>query len=129
MATVLVIDDDDDVRKLIARALAERYDVIEASDAAAALALAADRRLDLIVCDVMMPRMSGFELVRELRARDGGNHVPIVFLTAKSGAMDVVEGINAGARAYVTKPFKLAPLVERIEKILATPRGAAGQSR
>ena len=125
MATVLVIDDDNDIRKLVARALAVRHEVLEAESGVTALALASNRKIDLVVCDVMMPRMSGFELVRELRARDGGRHFPVVFLTAKSGAMDVVEGINAGARAYVTKPFKLAPFIARIEKILGAPTPAS----
>ena len=119
MATVLVIDDDDDVRRLLARALAQTYDVLEAGDAETAFAVLASHTPDVILCDVMLPAMNGLDFVRHLRARDGGRHVPVIFLTAKTGAMDVVEGINAGARAYVAKPIKLAPLLDRIARIVA----------
>ena len=118
MATVLVIDDDDDVRRMLGRALAETYDVLEAADAEAAFQVLATHTPDVIVCDVMLPAMNGFDFVRHLRSRDGGRHIPVIFLTAKSSAADVVEGINAGARAYVTKPFKLAPLLERIARVV-----------
>jgi DNA-binding response OmpR family regulator len=120
VATVLVIDDDDDVRRLLARALAQTYDVLEAGDAEAAFEVLASHTPDLILCDVMLPAMNGLDFVRHLRARDGGRQVPVIFLTAKTSAMDVVEGINAGARAYVAKPFKLAPLLERIARIVAS---------
>lgn len=122
MATVLVVDDDDQIRTLVARALAGRHEVIEASDARSALAVLAERTPDLIVCDVMLPKVNGFALVREIRSHDLGKRVPVVFLTAKSSPMDVVEGINAGARAYVTKPFQLGAFVQRIDRILASPR-------
>ena len=117
MGTVLVVDDDDDIRRLVARALAEHHEVREARDAKEALAALEAGDPDVIVCDVMMPAETGLEFAR--RIRSAGKKIPVVFLTAKASPLDVVEGINAGARAYVTKPFKLAPLVERIDRIIA----------
>lgn len=121
---VLVIDDDDTLRTMICRALRERFNVEQASDAHQALALleAHAEVPDAIVCDVMMPGVSGFDFVKQIRATPRYSRVPIVFLTAKTGALDVIAGINAGARSYVTKPFKMSALVERLGKILDSPR-------
>jgi DNA-binding response OmpR family regulator len=117
--TVLVIEDDESVRNLVVRALSELYTTYQAGDAKAALKLLESiRPPNLILCDVMMPGMSGTELVRQLKQADAFKNVPIIFLTAKTGPLDVIEGINAGARSYVTKPFQMKDLLERIAKAM-----------
>lgn len=120
--TVLVVDDDEQIRKLVRVGLSARHEVHEAADALGALQLIDHIPTpDVIVCDVMMPKMSGFELVRRLKAQERYKRVPVVFLTARDAPMDIVAGINSGARAYVTKPFTLSALVDRIERIVNQP--------
>jgi two-component system, OmpR family, response regulator len=116
---ILVVDDEPDVRNLVARLLGPIGDVQIAIDGADALdrILAGDRP-DLIVLDLMMPKMDGLTLTRELKKDPGLAKIPIVILTAKTAARDMVEGINAGARHYVTKPFKSEELLGKVRKAL-----------
>jgi len=117
--SVLVIEDDETVRTMVVRALSELYTVFQAADAPSALKLLGSiKPPSLILSDVMMPGMSGTELVRRLKKDDKLKHVPVIFLTAKSGPLDVIDGINAGARNYVTKPFKMADLLDKIAKAI-----------
>ena len=117
--TVLVIEDDESVRNLLVRALSELYTTYQAADATAAMKLLESIKApSLILCDVMMPGMSGTELVRKLKKLEPYQNVPVIFLTAKSGPLDVIEGINAGARSYVTKPFQMRDLLEKIAKAM-----------
>jgi DNA-binding response OmpR family regulator len=112
---VVVVDDDADIRAMLVRALGVTYTVYEARDGIEAREL-----LDLIpapdaiVCDVMMPRMDGLELAKGLRKDASLHRVPILFLTARGSPLDVISGINAGARHYVTKPFKIADVVAKV---------------
>ncbi len=116
---VLVIDDDTAVRGLVARLLSQSYDVSEAVDGADALdKIVGGERPDLIVCDVMMPQMDGLTFSKELKRDPALARIPIVMLTAKTRPSDMVEGINAGARAYVTKPFKSEELLGKVRKAL-----------
>ncbi|MFO0683705.1 MAG: response regulator [Sandaracinus sp.] len=116
---VLVIDDDNAVRGLVARLLSQSYDVTEAVDGADALdKIVGGQRPDLIVCDVMMPHMDGLTFSKELKRDPALARIPIVMLTAKTRPSDMVEGINAGARAYVTKPFKSEELLGKVRKAL-----------
>ncbi len=117
--TVLVVEDDADLRRMLVKMLGATYTVYEATDGADALdMLGAILPPDLIVTDVMMPNVDGFMLIRRIKAHKALSRIPIVFLTAKTSAKDVVEGINAGARHYLTKPFKLADLSAKVTKIL-----------
>lgn len=117
--SVLVIDDDETVRAMVVRALSDVYTVLQAADAASALKLLDSiKPPSLILSDVMMPGMSGTELVRVLKKSKKLKHVPVIFLTAKTGPLDVIDGINAGARNYVTKPFKMADLLDKIAKAI-----------
>lgn len=119
MKTVFVVDDDPDLRALVVQLLRTKYEVREAPGGAEALAALADTPApDLFVFDVMMPGMDGIELARAVRGVASCAKVPIVFLTTKGRFEDVVEGINAGARHYVTKPFKAADLLGKVAKIL-----------
>jgi DNA-binding response OmpR family regulator len=117
---LVVIDDDADIRAMLIRALGKTYTVYEAQDGAQAKEiLDAIPAPDGIVCDVMMPRLDGVELAKLLRKDKVLQRVPILFLTAKGGAMDVVAGINAGARHYVTKPFKIADVLSKVASMTA----------
>lgn len=116
---VLVIDDEPDVRALVARLLSQSFEVTQAVDGADALdKILGGERPDLIVCDVMMPKMDGLTFVKELKRDPSLARIPVVMLTAKTGARDMVDGINAGARAYVTKPFKAEELLGKVRKAL-----------
>jgi DNA-binding response OmpR family regulator len=115
---LVVVDDDKDIRQMLLHTLGRTYTVYEARDGVEAREiLEAIPPPDGIVCDVMMPRMDGVELAKTLRRDKVLSRVPILFLTAKGGTMDVIAGINAGARHYVTKPFKLAELVQKVESM------------
>jgi DNA-binding response OmpR family regulator len=117
--SILVVEDDDSVRTLLTRQLQATYDVYQAPDAQAALrTLSAIRPPDLIICDVMMPGMNGVEFAKQLKGTNEFKQVPIIFLTARTGALDVIEGINAGARHYVTKPFNMRDLLDKVAKAI-----------
>ncbi len=114
---ILVVDDDDSIRDLVTTALTfVGFTVAEAATGLDALALAPEFGADLMVVDVMMPGIDGFELCRRLRA--DGDATPVIFLTAKDTSADTLEGFGAGADDYLTKPFNLQVLVARIEAIL-----------
>ncbi len=117
--SILVIEDDEAVRTLIARQLSADYVVYQAGDAQQALAVLTRIKVpNLILCDVMMPGMTGIQLAKHLKAQEAFKGIPIVFLTAKTGALDVIEGINAGARHYITKPFNMKELLEKVAKAI-----------
>lgn len=105
---------------MIIQLLSEDCDVVEAADGMQALqSIREMKRLpDLIVTDVMMPRLDGLGLLQQLRNDERGKAVPVIILTAKSRPMDVITGINAGARHYLTKPFKRDQLMEKVKRIL-----------
>lgn len=114
---VLVIEDDPTVSDLIVRALSKDHVVYSAANGQSGLDLL--RRLqavDAVVCDVMMPTMDGLEVARAIKADPKLRSVPIVFLTARDTAMDHVAGIQAGARSYLTKPFKIRDLCEAVAR-------------
>lgn len=116
---VLIVEDDEPTRRLLAITLRRNYDVIAASDGLEGLELAfATPPPDLIVTDVMMPRLDGLGMVREIKRRDPGRKTPVIFLTAKGGAADVAAGIGAGARHYLVKPVKLSALEDMVKSIL-----------
>lgn len=115
---VLIVEDDEPTRRLLAITLRRGYDVLAAADGVEGLELATSGRPDLIITDVMMPRLDGITMVRELRRRDPSRRVPIIFLTAKGGAADVAAGIGAGARHYLVKPVRLQALEEMVKSLL-----------
>lgn len=116
---ILVIEDDAGVRTLVERTLATSYVVEVAVDGRAALGrLASPPAPDLIICDVMMPGADGLEVARRARLQDTTRAVPIIFLTARAAPRDVIQGIQAGARHYITKPFKIGDLLDKVRKVL-----------
>jgi CheY-like chemotaxis protein len=118
---ILVIDDDSSIRELIARALGAQYTVYEAVDGmAGAEILGAIPAPALILCDIMMPRVDGLTFARMLKANPKLANIPLIFLSAKDAPLDVIRGITAGARSYLTKPFAVKDLVEIVGKALGT---------
>ncbi|GAA3820813.1 response regulator transcription factor [Nocardioides panacisoli] len=114
---VLVVDDDRAVRESLRRSLEfNGYDVQLAADGAEALAGIGSGAPDVVVMDVMMPRLDGLETTRALRA--AGNDVPVIVLTARDAVGDRVEGLDAGADDYLTKPFALQELLARLRALL-----------
>ena len=114
---VLVVDDDRAVRESLRRSLEfNGYDVALAADGAEALAGIGTAHPDVVVMDVMMPRLDGLEATRAMRA--AGHDLPILVLTARDAVGDRVEGLDAGADDYLTKPFALAELLARLRALL-----------
>jgi two-component system response regulator MprA len=114
---VLVVDDDKAVRESLRRSLEfNGYDVALAADGAEALAGMATSQPDVVVMDVMMPRLDGLETTRAMR--QAGHDLPILVLTARDAVGDRVEGLDAGADDYLTKPFALAELLARLRALL-----------
>ena len=117
--TVLVVEDDTKTRELLVHALSTKYAVHSASDGVAATELLATiAPPDAVVCDIMMPRMDGFDFVKNLKADVLLKRTPVLLLTARTDSKDVLKGINLGARHYLTKPFSLKDLLEKVGKVL-----------
>lgn len=116
---ILVVDDEPDVLDLVVYRLRRSgYEVIEAPNGEEGLALAISEQPDLIVADVMMPRVDGYELTRRLRDEDATRGIPIILLTARTQEADVSQGFEAGADDYLKKPFNPDELVARIRAVL-----------
>ncbi len=112
--TVLVVDDEENIRFLVESALQlAGFTTISAADGRAALRLVTESRPDLIVLDVMMPELDGFEVLQRLR--DSGSRCPVILLTARTEIDDRVRGLSSGADDYVVKPFAVAELVARVQ--------------
>ena len=118
--TILVVDDIKPMRDILRFSLKkEGYDVVVASNGETALKYALDENLpDLIVMDIMMPKMDGYEVLRQLRESDAAKQIPVIFLTAKGQKKDVLKGMELTANDYVIKPYKFADLNRRIEKLI-----------
>src|SRR5689334_8860278 len=123
---VLAVDDEAHITELIALALGYNgFDVERVADGRQALAAIDRRRPDLVLLDVMMPELDGFEVVRRLRQQEGaGSRVPIIFLTAREATADKVDGLRLGVDDYVTKPFSIEELIERVKAVLRRVGGA-----
>ena len=127
---ILVVEDERDMADLVAARLTrEHYDVVIAHDGVAGLERIRADRPDLVVLDMMLPRLAGTEVLRELRADPAIANTPVIVLTARAEEGDVVAGLEIGADDYMTKPFKMAELVARIGAVLRRAKPAAGSSR
>lgn len=115
---VLVVDDNPEVRSYIRKHLAADYRVIEAEDGEVALEMAARLLPDLVVSDVMMPKMDGSALCRALRHNPKLNYVPVILLTAKASEADILHGLELGADDYLAKPFSMPELLARIQNLI-----------
>jgi CheY-like chemotaxis protein len=116
---IMVVEDDAAIRDMLVRALGLNYCVYESADGQIALDnLTRMKPPDLVIMDVMMPRMDGWTLAAKLKADARLKNVPLIFLTGRDSPKDVVQGINAGARHYLTKPFKIQTLLEKVSKAI-----------
>lgn len=116
--TVLVIDDNTDIRQYERTLLQDEYIVLEAADGKEGLAVALKEVPDLVICDVMMPVMDGLELTEQLKTYTATSHIPVIMLTAKNLEEHRAEGYEHGADSYITKPFHSKVLLARIENLL-----------
>jgi DNA-binding response OmpR family regulator len=121
---VLVADDDPDILELV-RFRLERagYEVVQARNGEEALQLATERQPDLAVLDVMMPKLTGYDVTRQLREQETTKEMPVILLTARVQEADVALGLESGADDYLKKPFSPQELRARVQAILG--RGAA----
>ncbi len=121
MQRILVIDDDPAVTSLLKRGLSyEGFAVETAGSGAEGLAIARERPSDLVILDVMMPGLGGFEVLRRLRTAD--EHLPVLMLTAKDAPVDQVQGLELGADDYVIKPFTFEVLLDRVHALMRRQR-------
>ena len=119
---VLLVEDNEDMRLYVGSILADDYRLVEAKDGREALARAREAWPDLVISDIMMPRMDGLELCRTLKTDENTSHIPIVLLTAKGSEEAQVIGLETGADDYITKPFSSAVLLARISNLLESRR-------
>ena len=122
---ILVVEDNQDLRELIIRMLVfEDYEILTAKDGETALDLITLHRFDLVLLDIMMPGMSGMEVLAKIRsAKDSQiKNMPVVMVTAKSLIDDIDAALSAGATSYIVKPFRSAALKTKIQNILDSSR-------
>ncbi|MBN1116514.1 MAG: response regulator [Bacteroidales bacterium] len=119
---ILVVEDNDDLRLFLARELGNIYNVKQAEDGAYGIDMALNLVPDLIITDVLMPRLSGFELCKAIKSDIRTSHIPIILLTAKSAIHDQIEGFEQGADVYLTKPFSMELLHTQINHLIQSRR-------
>jgi len=119
-AHILVIEDEPAVQTLLKKGLsAYGFRVTVASDGLDGLMKLETLKPDLMICDVMMPNLDGVEFVKAIKANPATQKIPVIFLTAKTDPRSMIEGINVGARFYVTKPFQIDDLLAKIKRALS----------
>ena len=125
MTTVLIADDEKDIRAALKIYLKpEGYELLEAADGKQALQMVKEKKVDLVLLDIMMPQMDGIETISRLREF---SNIPVIFLSAKSEDTDMVMGLNVGADDYVTKPFNPAEVIARVRSQLRRYTTLGGQ--
>lgn len=119
MATLLVIEDEAPLRANLVRILsAEGYQVIAAADGDEGIRRVRESRPDLVICDILMPRVDGFGVLASLRSQPETAALPFIFLTASADKENLARGLRSGANEYVTKPFKIADLLAAVRRLL-----------
>ncbi|WP_369047973.1 response regulator [Tenacibaculum sp. UWU-22] len=116
--TVLVVDDNDEIRDYLKKLLNVDYNILEAENGLEALSVAKNKKCDLILCDVMMPKMDGLTACKELKSNIGTSHIPIILLTARSANVYEIKGLNIGADDFISKPFDPYVVKARIASAL-----------
>jgi two-component system alkaline phosphatase synthesis response regulator PhoP len=120
MTKILIAEDERDIRDLITFTLRfAGYEVIAASNGEEAVTLALQEIPDLIITDVRMPRMNGYEACEKIKAEEKTKHIPVIFLSAKGQEAEIQTGMNVGADEYLLKPFAPDQLTSRIQAVLA----------
>ena len=119
MAKILVAEDEKDIRELIVFSLNfAGFEVVAAVDGQEALEKALEAKPDLIMMDVRMPRMTGYEACAKMKQMDELKHIPVVILSAKGQESEIQTGLNVGAYEYILKPFAPDELIQRVKKIV-----------
>lgn len=119
MKRILLIEDTEEIRENVAEILElHDYAIVTACDGAQGLQLAYEHKPDVIVCDVKMPKMTGFELLATLRSNPGTAAIPFIFISASAQESDIEKGRESGAFAYLTKPFTTEDLLRLIENVI-----------
>ena len=117
---ILIVEDEESLLKLESILLTSRgYEVKGVADGRAALEALATMKPDLVLLDIMLPEMDGFEVCRQIKGDETTRHIPVIMLTAKKSREDMVKGEEVGADWYITKPFKSAMVIETIQRFLA----------
>ncbi|MBN2248051.1 MAG: response regulator [Coriobacteriia bacterium] len=121
MSRILIADDEPHIRKLVSFTLSNRgHEIIQAEDGGQALEMARAEQPDLILLDVMMPVMTGYDVLDRLKADEGTAAIPVIMLSAKSQRTEVEEGLTRGAEQYICKPFTPKDLVQQVNELLDT---------
>lgn len=122
---LLIVEDNADIRQYIADSFCEDYRILQAQNGQEGVEIALEKIPDIIVSDIMMPKLNGIQLTRQLKADIRTSHIPIILLTAKSADEDKEEGYDSGADSYLTKPFTAKLLSSRIQNLLTSRRRLA----
>ena len=126
---MLVVDDNEDFRNFISAMFADSYRILKAEDGEIAMNIILDKMPDLIICDVMMPNMDGFELCKMVKQDIRISHIPIILLTAKAGDENKYRGLEAGAEDYISKPFNMEMLALKVNRIIERQKKTRDQFR
>ncbi len=117
---ILIVEDEESLLKLESILLTSKgYDVQGVADGKAALEAVAMMKPDLVLLDIMLPEIDGFEVCRRIKEDDATQHIPVIMLTAKKSREDMARGEQVGADWYITKPFKSAMVIETIQRFIA----------
>lgn len=116
---ILVIDDNPEILEFLVDDLSEAYDVLEASNGKTGLDLLDRHNVHLIICDIMMPEMDGYEFCHTIKSDISYSHIPVILLTAKNTLQSKIKGLEQGADVYIEKPFSIAHLNAQIQSLLA----------
>lgn len=120
---ILVVEDDPDIQRIVTTVLSREYEVRTAGDGLEGLlAIEQGFKPELVIADIMMPRLDGMAFVKALKGHRDTAKIPVMFLTAKSAPREVIDGINLGARYYLTKPFKVDELLQKVRRLLPPPK-------
>ncbi|HEX3596327.1 MAG TPA: response regulator [Polyangiaceae bacterium] len=115
---ILIVEDDPAIADMLSKMLVRFYDVRAVHDGGAAITTAAAFRPDVILLDVNLPNMDGFAIAQGLKGSPELSRIPIIFLTAQDRSLDVVKGIQVGAKHYITKPFKMDDVIKKVRRLI-----------
>lgn len=119
LPVILLVDDEEEILDLLQRILRDKYTTLRAENGSMALKLLMEESIQLVVSDVMMPEMDGFELCKQIKSKIEFSHIPVILLTAKNTLNSKVQGLELGADAYIEKPFSKEHLLAQIASLLA----------
>lgn len=118
LPTLLLVDDEEEILNFLERILCTKYTILKAANGAEALKLLHTEAIQLIISDIMMPVMDGFELCKKIKSDFEHSHIPVILLTAKNNVQSKVQGLDLGADAYIEKPFSKEHLMAQIASLL-----------